>query len=280
MTEPSPPTGADPAGRPSAADRQRLADQTHALLLELPGADPRRRSDLVDDVVTSHLWLAEALARRITSYSGDREDLAQVACLGLVEACLRFDPEQGVPFSAFATLTIKGMLQHYLRDHTWAVRPPRPVQELALTLRDQEPRLVQQLAAQPTATQLADALPDTTVAEVRTAQVADLSSRGVSLDQPGNPMVAVDGAATDSFAARELQLVVEQLLADLDPEDRELLRLRFVREQTQSAIAEQLQVNQMAVSRRLKRLMDRLRDQLEHPSVPDPEDAGTGATTG
>ena len=280
MTEPDSRVRASAPGSPSAEDRQRLAEQTQYLLLELPDADPRRRADLVDEVVTSHLWLAEALARRITGYPGDREDLAQVACLGLVEACLRFDAGQSVPFSAFATLTIKGMLQHYLRDHTWAVRPPRPVQELALTLRAEEPRLVQQLAAQPTATQLADSLPDATVAEVRTALVADRSSRGVSFDNPDSPLVAVDGGAADLFAACELQLVVERLLADLDPDDRALLRLRFVHEQTQSAIAEQLQVNQMAVSRRLKRLMDRLRDQLENAVGDDSAAADVDALAG
>ncbi len=153
--ESTPSVAAASRGRPTAADQQQLSDRTRALLVEMVGAEPSRRRDLVEEVVTSHLWLAEALARRITGHPGDREDLAQVACLGLVEACLRFDPEQAVPFSAFAAITINGMLRHYLRDHTWTVRPPRRMQELALKLRDQAPRLTQQLSGQPTASQLA-----------------------------------------------------------------------------------------------------------------------------
>lgn len=270
VLEPPAPVASATRGRPPAAERQQLVDRTRALLAEMAAADPSRRHDLVEEVVTSHLWLAEALARRISGHPGDREDLAQVACLALVEACLRFDPEQAVPFSAFAAITINGMLRHYLRDHTWAVRPPRPVQELALALREQEPRLVQQLAGQPTAEQLALDLDDgTTVEEVRRAQLANRSVRGVPFDDPDSTLVAVDAAAEHSFEACELRILVERLLVHLDHDDRELLRLRFVDEQSQSAIAAQLHVNQMAVSRRLKRLMDRLRDQLDDPAGPD-----------
>lgn len=265
-----PPVAAASRGRPTAGDQQQLSDRTRALLVEMAEAEPSRRRDLVEEVVTSHLWLAEALARRITGHPGDREDLAQVACLGLVEACLRFDPEQSVPFSAFAAITINGMLRHYLRDHTWAVRPPRPVQELALTLRAHEPRLVQQLAGQPTAEQLARELGDgTSVEEVRKAQLANRSVHGVPFDDPDSTLVATDATAEHSFEACELRLLVSRLLVDLEPDDRELLRLRFVQEQSQSAIAAQLHMNQMAVSRRLKRLMDRLRDQLGDPSDED-----------
>lgn len=269
VLEPALPASPPNRGRPTAAERQQLIDRTGTLLAELAAADTARRHDLVEEVVTSHLWLAETLARRISGHPGDREDLAQVACLALVEACLRFDPQQAVPFSAFAAITINGMLRHYLRDHTWAVRPPRPVQELALALREQEPRLVQELAGEPTAEQLAIALDDgTTVEEVRRAQLANRSVRGVPFDDPDTALVAVDAAAEHSFEACELRILVAQLLMHLDPDDRELLRLRFVDEKSQSDIAAQLETNQMAVSRRLKRLMDQLRDQLDDLADP------------
>lgn len=216
------------------------------------------------------MWPAEALARRITGRPEHREDLAQVACLALVEACLRFDPDHSVPFGAFASITINGMLRHYLRDHTWTVRPPRAVQELALTLREKESRLTQQIAGQPTAKQLAGSLNNgTSVERVRQAQLANRAVHGVLLDNPDSTPVTVDGAAEHSYQVSELRILVNQLLVDLNPDDRELLRLRFVHEQNQSAIAAQLHVNQITVSRRLKRLMDQLRDRLTTPDSTD-----------
>jgi hypothetical protein len=74
----------------------------------------------------------------------------------------------------------------------------------------------------------------TTPEQVRTAQQANLGGHGVSMDDPDTTFVAVDATAPESFAACGLRMVVDRLLQDLGPDDRELLRLRFVHEQTQS----------------------------------------------
>ena len=85
--------------------REELAERTHDLLVEAEAADPATRQRILDDVVTSHLWLAETLARRFMHRGEDFEDLLQVARIGLVEACQRFDPGQG-SFVGFAVPTI------------------------------------------------------------------------------------------------------------------------------------------------------------------------------
>ena len=109
--------------------RQDLADRTRELLIEAETAGPIRRQQILDEVVTSHLWLAEKLARRFRHRGEDEDDLIQVAYTGFVEACLRFDPRQG-SFVGFAEPTISGVLKRHFRDHGWTVRPPRPTQEL------------------------------------------------------------------------------------------------------------------------------------------------------
>src|SRR6188472_1013573 len=85
--------------------REELAERTHNLLLEAETAGPARRQQILDEVVCSHLWLAGTLARRFLHRGEDEEDLLQVACTGLVEACHRFDPRQG-SFVGFAVPTI------------------------------------------------------------------------------------------------------------------------------------------------------------------------------
>src|SRR6187399_3463003 len=83
------------------------------------------RDDQQEDLILSHMGLAESIARRYSRGASDPRDIRQVALLGLVKAARRFDPDRGFEFTAFAGPTIAGEIKRYLRDTAWAVRPPR-----------------------------------------------------------------------------------------------------------------------------------------------------------
>jgi RNA polymerase sigma-B factor len=75
-------------------------------------------------LVERFLPLARDLASRYRCDGASLDDLVQVACVGLVQALNRFDPERGVAFSSFAVPTILGELRRYLRDSTWSIHAP------------------------------------------------------------------------------------------------------------------------------------------------------------
>jgi RNA polymerase sigma-B factor len=85
----------------------------------------RGRLEERDQLVMTHLRLAETLARGFVSDADGLEDLRQVAAIGLVKAANRYDPARGVPFPAYAIPVIRGELRHHLRDRGWPVRVPR-----------------------------------------------------------------------------------------------------------------------------------------------------------
>lgn len=80
--------------------------------------------------ICAHLALVEPYSSRYAACSAEsREDLRQVALLGLIRAAERYCSSQAVPFAAFARPHIRGAILHYLRDLAPLVRAPRRLQE-------------------------------------------------------------------------------------------------------------------------------------------------------
>ena len=237
--------------------RRRLAERTHELLVQAADADPATRQACLDEVVTSHLWLARTICRRFLHRGEDEDDLWQVACIGLVEAARRSDPHQG-PFIPFASSTISGLLKRHFRDHGWVIRPPRRTQELQLRMWRQWPDLAQSVAGIPRDDQLAARLGESR-AEIQLAQRAGDCYRLLSLDHSPAVQAAVPPAEQRELDSVEAHLIVAAALTQLTAEECRLLRLRFFEDRSQAEIAEVLGTSQMQVSRLLARLLRKLR---------------------
>jgi RNA polymerase sigma-B factor len=239
-----------------ASDRELTAETANQLLRQAQDAPPAEKARLQNEVVTSHVWLADSLARRFQHRGEEIEDLQQVARFGLVQAAQRYDPDQG-PFLAFAIPTISGCLKRHFRDHGWLVRPPRRTQELAAQLRQQWPDLTQRLHADPSDQDLADHLGQS-LKVVREASGANQCYRPSSLSAVYGSAVA-EPAAADEFMMSETRMVLSRAWSQLTCDERRLLTLRFYEDRSQSAIASELGISQMQVSRLLARTLLRLR---------------------
>src|ERR687885_399465 len=82
------------------------------------------------------------------------DDLLQVGTIGLIKAIDRFDTERGVEFSTYATPTIVGEIKRHFRDRGWAIRVPRRLQELKLSLAKATSDLSQRNGRSPTVAEL------------------------------------------------------------------------------------------------------------------------------
>ena len=95
--------------------------------------DGRPSRSVRDDFIARNLHLCGRAARRFQRPGMERSDLQQVAAIALIKAADRYDGTRGVPFEAFAWISILGELMHFVRDHECIVRIPR-------SLRDQHSR--------------------------------------------------------------------------------------------------------------------------------------------
>ena len=225
-----------------------------------------------DQLVLQFMGLADALSRRYRAPGCEAEDLQQVARLGLVKAARRYRDSGNHGFMAFAVPTITGELKRHLRDHSWVVRPPRPIQEARLKIRRVRPELTQRLGSDPSTADLSSAA-GISVMETTLALLADISMVARQIEQNDPPTSYEDrgrdvilAAEDPAYERVEQELTLEAALRDTSEEDRRLLHLRFVLELSQEQIAQEFGVSQMQISRRLKQLLDRLGRRLTEPA--------------
>jgi RNA polymerase sigma-B factor len=220
-----------------------------------------------EHAVAELMPLVYSLCRRYEGRSVEWDDLVQVASLGLVKAIERFDPDRGIAISSFAVPTILGELKRYFRDRTWTVRPPRDLQERALTVGKAVTRLTTAHGRSPVPAVVAEHL-GISEEDVIEALVANRGYGADSLDAPlgtgddqGATLGERLGNADDELARAEARVTIYSLLEVLEPRDREIVRLRFEDDLTQEEIAKRVGVSQMQVSRILRASLERLRQQ-------------------
>ncbi|MFE6226285.1 MULTISPECIES: RNA polymerase sigma factor SigF [unclassified Streptomyces] len=254
----------DDAGDPPPQDRS----GARALFVELrslPEGSPEK-AELRNRLVRMHLPLVEHLARRFRNRGEPLDDLTQVATIGLIKSVDRFDPERGVEFSTYATPTVVGEIKRHFRDKGWAVRVPRRLQELRLSLTTATAELSQQHGRSPTVHELAERLGISEEEVLEGLESANAYST-LSLDVPDtddeSPAVADTlGAEDEALEGVEYRESLKPLLEGLPPREKRILLLRFFGNMTQSQIAQEVGISQMHVSRLLARTLAQLREKL------------------
>ncbi|MDX6692215.1 MAG: polymerase sigma-B factor [Solirubrobacteraceae bacterium] len=254
------------------ARQQRSREDRRLFRAWLDHGDERARAALIE----RFLPLARSLANRYHRSGEPLDDLVQVASVALVKAIDRYDPARGCAFTSFAVPTICGELKRHFRDHTWTVRPPREIQELALRVDAARHRLWQKLDRSPTTSELARAMG---VDDEQILEAMQASNGRGSLSLQGSSGDRVDaGRLEDTMGIEDLGLARAEMRADVDgllatiaPRARQMVRLRFAADMSQAEIGALFGVSQMQVSRILRVALTRLRCVAEHRQL------GTGA---
>ena len=250
----------------SVTPQNRTAVSSRLLERAAAETDPVERKRLQDEVVVLHMGLARAIAARYRGRGIADDDLTQAAAMALLKAARNFDPTRGVEFLSYAVVTMKGEVKRQFRDYGWMVRPPRPIQKLQADVSRADSELTHQLGRSPKVTEVAAYLG---VAEddVLEALSADGCFTPTSLDTPvGSEGSGVLGelipGEDSAMSEAEARVMLTPAVRALPEREREVLYLRFFKQQTQAQIAEEIGVTQMQVSRILSRVLVKLRGQL------------------
>jgi RNA polymerase sigma-B factor len=249
---------------PAPGTDQHLAGEAELWRRFARNRDPATREELV----RRNMPFAKRLALRYRGASESFDDLLQVANLGLINAIDRFEPDRGIPFTAFASPTILGELKRHFRDRVWTVRVPRGLHDRMAEVDKAITELTKRLQRSPSVAEIAERL-ELEQTDVLEVLEANHNRRPLSLDRPAGGEDADEtapvewvGSEDEGFELVEGRIALDAALPFLDERERLVLRLRFVDDLTQSQIAEQIGHSQMHVSRILRRALARIREQI------------------
>ena len=280
--DPPPGEGTEPEGRQVTPADDRSDDavlprgwsdvhraRERELLEVLAGSDPdsATHQHARDDLITLHIPLVQYLARRFRDRGEPIEDLTQVGMIGLLKAVDRFDLERGVELATYATPTVIGEIKRHFRDKGWAIRVPRRLQELRMSLGQATAELSQRSGRSPTVAELATHLgisEDEVLEGLEGAQAYSYTSLDAHVGSSDESASLVDlmGADDPQIETIEYRESLRPLLAKLPARERRILVLRFFHGMTQSQISAEVGISQMHVSRLLAKSLAVLREGL------------------
>jgi RNA polymerase sigma-B factor len=218
-----------------------------------------------EELVLRFMPIARQLASRYRHAGEPQEDLVQVACVGLLKAVDRYEPEHGGGFTRYAVPTMLGELKRHFRDKGWSVHVPRATQELVLKVTEALGTLPATLGRSPRPRDIAFAIgsrPEEVVEAMEAATAYEATSldasRGGDHDDGDWTHADALGIEERGYELVEIGETLRGTLDALPARDRIILRLRFEQDLTQAEIADLVGVSQMHVSRLLRRSLDRL----------------------
>lgn len=212
-----------------------------------------------DTLITENMGLVHTCAHRFTGKGIEYEDLFQAGCMGLVKAFDAFDRERGVRFSTYAVPVILGEIRRLFRDGG-TVKVSRTLKELSMKTAREREKFALKEGREPTVKELAECLG---VSEEEVTEAVCAATPVVSLttdEDSGGGQSDIPVESPEEQIAERLSVI--QAVSGLEERDRAIVRLRYYENKTQTQTAAALGMTQVQVSRREKKILCLLRQEL------------------
>ncbi len=228
---------------------------------ELMGRYKNGEEYLESRILEENMGLVRASAYRllrVSYYGADFDDLCQIGSIGLLKAIRRFDMNRGVVFSTYAVPMIIGEMRKFLRDDG-PLKVCRKLKEQYISIRRAKETLSVKLDRDPTLSELES---ETGIPREDIILALDSAAVPESLDTPINSdgdMFFSDVLGDEGSLPDIDKMALKDSLRSLSDEERKLISLRYFLSKTQQETAEILGITQVQVSRKEKKIIEKLR---------------------
>ena len=215
--------------------------------------------ELREKFISDNMGLVHSLARRFRYKGIEYDDLFQAGCMGLVKAADNFDETRGLKFSTYAVPVILGEMKRLFREGG-TVKIGRTLKELSLKAMRENERCLKEEGRSLHINELSQILG----VDIQTAaQAISAMQPTVSLtkEDDGNLNEDIPVMSYEENISEKLALF--EVMDKLSKDDKELLILRYFKMKTQTQTAKELGMTQVQVSRREKKILMFMRNELK-----------------
>lgn len=218
-----------------------------------------------DALVTENMGLIWSIVRRFSGRGYEPEDLFQIGSIGLIKAIDHFDLGKEVKLSTYAVPMITGEIRRFLRDDGM-IKVSRPLKELSMKAKTAREKLQYTLGREPTIEEVAGeigASREEVAASIEAGAEVESIYRPINREDEGNGCLMEQIPVEDLEGERMLdRMVLAELIRSLNETERKIIIGRYFENKTQTAIAKELAISQVQVSRLEKKILLQLRQKL------------------
>jgi RNA polymerase primary sigma factor len=189
--------------------------------------------DALNELVNRNLRYVVSVANKYKGCGLSLGDLISEGNVGLIQAAKRFDPERGVKFITYAVWWIRQAIMHALAEQSGTVRLPIKQAGLLYKIGEKYQQLMQKKGREPTTQDLAKELG---LAPEDIESVLRVYRTHLSLDSPIKDndetsyielLDAGTPAVEENLLRSSLSQEIDEILEELTPREREILKLRY-----------------------------------------------------
>ena len=211
-----------------------------------------------NEFAKAHLGLVHACCKRFKGKGIEYEELYSAGCLGLAKAINNFDDSRGLQFSTYAFPVIMGEIKRLFRDGG-SVKVSRSLKELSLKISRINNEYSLKNGRELSVNELADKLcvtPEQITEALNSAQPA------VSIDYEDDETAAPVIPSPDIQYEITERLSLINAIGMLEEKDRKIINLRYYQSKTQVQTAKILNMTQVQISRREKKILSLIRQKM------------------
>lgn len=220
-------------------------------------------------LVKNNLGLVYNIAKRFSGRGYELEDLNQIGALGLIKSIKKFDTSFDVQLSTYSVPFIMGEIKRYIRDDG-KIKVSRSIKELGAKINQIQKEYYLKNGQDIKIEQIAEVL-KVPKEDIALAIDANSSAIVTSINEPvyskdSSKTLNVEDIIPDTKNQEAMindKLTVNKLIEELQPQEKQIVMMRYYKGSTQTEVSKTLGISQVQVSRIEKRILYSMKQKLQ-----------------